>query len=575
MTLAAFVLALTGAKASVEINETNFPDENLRYIATEYDADGNGTLSDDELAQITEINAGDIMNLKGAEHFKNLEFLCLYYGSTENPSIASIDPSLFPKLYRFSLQDCGGVTALDFSKNPLLTDFEMLRCTNTSSVILPASVEEIVLDGMTKLTTLSVSQLPNLRMFHMSNCGITDLNFSANHALSSVVVTGYEDQKQVLNSLNLEKCNGLENIDIRYTTIKTLTMKHLPYVRTLMLLYNDVTSTTIEDCAEFNDITCDQNVLGTLYLTNNPLLQVVNTENNYLQVLIADNCPMLGSVKAFNNQLMWLDLKDVKKQESIEESMLQIDNQTPSKVAYKLSPTEVGLLVHERFDVERVLNLKANGKSVTPAWSTIDGKQYFVFSNDGASAESLVGQKTTYEYETKWPYAWQDGNSKGNNLPVTLNVTKVEKLPSWIKLSSAETLTGEVGGTLMPPTVTRSDKYDGKLTWTSSNEDVVKVNADTGELTIVGPGKATITVAGAETDYRTAPASVSYQVIIYALGDANADGKVDANDIVAIVDCLMGKPSASFIMKAADVNKDNKVDIADIIQIANTIIGTK
>ena len=59
-------------------------------------------------------------------------------------------------------------------------------------------------------------------------------------------------------------------------------------------------------------------------------------------------------------------------------------------------------------------------------------------------------------------------------------------------------------------------------------------------------------------------------MIIYALGDANADGKVDANDIVAIVDCLMGKPSASFIMKAADVNKDNKVDIADIIQIANT-----
>ena len=575
MTLAAFVLALTGAKASVEINETNFPDENLRYIATEYDADGNGTLSDDELAQITEINAGDIMNLKGAEHFKNLEFLCLYYGSTENPSIASIDPSLFPKLYRFSLQDCGGVTALDFSKNPLLTDFEMLRCTNTSSVILPASVEEIVLDGMTKLTTLSVSQLPNLRMFHMSNCGITDLNFSANSVLSSVSITGYEDQKQVLNSLNLENCNGLENIDIRYTTIKTLTMKHLPYVRTLMLLYNDVTSTTIEDCAEFNDITCDQNVLGTLYLTNNPLLQVVNTENNYLQVLIADNCPMLGSVKAFNNQLMWLDLKDVKKQESIEESVLQIDNQTPSKVAYKLSPTEVGLLVHERFDVERVLNLKANGKSVTPAWSTIDGKQYFVFSNDGANAESLVGKKTTYEYETKWPYAWQDGNSKGNNLPVTLNVTKVEKLPSWIKLSSSETLTGEVGGTLTPPTVTRSDKYDGKLTWTSSNEDVVKVNADTGELTIVGPGKATITVAGAETDYRTAPASVSYQVIIYALGDANADGKVDANDIVAIVDCLMGKPSASFIMKAADVNKDNKVDIADIIQIANTIIGTK
>ena len=143
--------------------------------------------------------------------------------------------------------------------------------------------------------------------------------------------------------------------------------------------------------------------------------------------------------------------------------------------------------MHERFDVERVLNLVANGKSVEPAWSTIDGKQYFVFSNEGANAEALVGKKTTYEYETKWPYAWTEGNSKDNNLPVSLDVTKVEKLPSWIKLSSTETLKGEVGGTLTPPTVTRSDKYDGKLTYTSSNTDVVTVD-ENGQLTIVGFG---------------------------------------------------------------------------------------
>ena len=187
------------------------------------------------------------------------------------------------------------MTSLDFSNNPLLTNFEMLRCTNTSSVKLPTSVEEIVLDGMTKLTALDVSQLPNLRMFYMSNSGITDLNFSANHALSSVVVTGNEDEKQVLNSVNLTNCDGLENIDIRYTTITTLTMKHLPIVRSLMMLYNDITSTTIEDCAEFNDITCNDNVLGTLCLKDNPLLGTINTEDNQLQVLIADNCPKLGN----------------------------------------------------------------------------------------------------------------------------------------------------------------------------------------------------------------------------------------------------------------------------------------
>ena len=62
--------------------------------------------------------------------------------------------------------------------------------------------------------------------------------------------------------------------------------------------------------------------------------------------------------------------------------------------------------------------------------------------------------------------------------------------------------------------MTRSQDYDGKLTWKSSNENVVKVNVDTGELTVIGAGTAIITISGAETDYRLAPASISYTVII-------------------------------------------------------------
>ena len=64
------------------------------------------------------------------------------------------------------------------------------------------------------------------------------------------------------------------------------------------------------------------------------------------------------------------------------------------------------------------------------------------------------------------------------------------------------------------PTVTRSQDYDGKITFSSSNENVVKVNPDTGELTVVGAGTAIISVKGAETDYRLAPVTKTYTVII-------------------------------------------------------------
>ena len=64
------------------------------------------------------------------------------------------------------------------------------------------------------------------------------------------------------------------------------------------------------------------------------------------------------------------------------------------------------------------------------------------------------------------------------------------------------------------PTVTRSQDYDGKITFSSSNDSVVKVHPDTGELTVVGAGTAIISVSGAETDYRLAPLTKTYTVFI-------------------------------------------------------------
>ena len=572
LSVAALGLMLSSAQASVVINETNFPDENLRNYASQYDEDGNGTLSDAELATITSINAGGILNLKGAEHFTNLEELHLW-GYSEEESIQEIDPSVFPKLYRFSLMDCNGVTALDFSKNTMFTDCELTLCPNVQSLSLPASVKQISLNSTPKLTSLDVSRLPNLIGLWLQHTGITVLDFSNHPAIQAIGIMGGEDVLDQLNSLNLQNCDALENIDIRYTTIRTLTIKHLPIVRTLMMLNNDITTITIDDCTEFNDITCDQNVLGTLYLTNNPELRAINCENNKLHVLIADNCPVLGQVQAFNNRLMWLDLKDVVKGNS-DDNMLRLDNQQPTVQAVKLSPTEVGLRVHERLDVSRVLNLRAKGIAQTPKEVFVDGIRYFVFYDNGPDTPNLVGSDCGYEYDTKWPYPWMEDNSKDNNLPVTLNVTSWTKHQAFIRLSDSR-VEGKYGEPApAAPTVTRSQDYDGKLTWTSSNEDVVKVNAETGELTVVGTGSATITVTGAATDYRLAPAAVSYTIVIsYKAGDVNGDGEIGIGDIVAITNIMAGLETDADIISRGDVNGDNEVGIGDIVSITNIMAG--
>ncbi|MBO5466251.1 MAG: Ig-like domain-containing protein [Prevotella sp.] len=582
LSLAAFVLTLTSAQASVVINETNFPDENLRNYASQYDEDGNGTLSDAELATITIINAGGILNLKGAEHFTNLEELHLW-GYSEEESIREIDPSMFPKLYRFTLGECNGVTALDFSRNTMFETIELSRCSNVQVLSLPASVKEIHLNGTPKLTALDVSRLPNLIGLWLQHTGITDLDFSNHPAIQLVSIQGEEDAVDKMNSLNLQNCATLQNVDIRYTTIKSLSMKHLPIVRTLMMLNNDITTITIDDCEEFNDITCDHNVLGTLSLTNNPQLRAVNCEDNRLQVLIADNCPVLGRVQAFNNRLMWLDLKDVVKG-NVDESTLKLDNQQPTVQAVKLSPTETGLRVHERLDVGRVLNLRAKGIAQTPKEVFVDGIRYFVFYDNGPDTPNLVGSDCGYEYDTRWPYPWQEGNSTDNRLPVTLNVTSWTKHQAFLTLSQNR-VEGRYGEPApAAPTVTRSQDYDGKIMFSSSNEKVVKVNAETGELTVVGAGTAIISVSGAETDYRLAPVTKTYTVWIdkatpvfsfeKAAVTANLGAAVPANKLsVGLYDGEVQYTSSD--EQIATVSQDGVVTALAIGEVTITATGAE
>ena len=101
---------------------------------------------------------------------------------------------------------------------------------------------------------------------------------------------------------------------------------------------------------------------------------------------------------------------------------------------------------------------------------------------------------------------------------------------------------------------------------------MVKVNAETGAVTIVGPGKATITISGAATDYRNAPASISYEVEITApnkSGDINGDGKVNGTDIQKLINFIVDEEEYDPMY---DINGDGKVNGTDIQEIINIIV---
>ena len=61
-------------------------------------------------------------------------------------------------------------------------------------------------------------------------------------------------------------------------------------------------------------------------------------------------------------------------------------------------------------------------------------------------------------------------------------------------------------------------------------------------------------------------------------GDADGNGFVDKDDVLEIVNYLMGKKSDKFNFDGADTNGDNKVNLVDlvaVINIANTPVGAR
>ena len=581
------VLALTGAQAQVAINATNFPDDNFREQVKEaFD-----NIEEDDIisAEEMEANGGhhtfdNVSNLKGIELLTSITELYLV-NYTDEACLRTFDYAL-PNLNTLDIQDqVGELTTVDASKCTNLETF--LAGENPASLStlkLPSGIKYLVLNNAPLIKTFDPKQFSDLRSVAFTGTtGITDLDFSGHKSIQDIGIDGIHDYYQ-LNSLNMANCPLLTNIDIKSSTIKSLTFKSLPEVLSILVDDSDITSMLVDDLAQLGSIEALNNVLGTLTLNNLPAITGLDCHDNKLQTLIIDKCPNMNGIWAENNKLMWLDLTGVKKA-GTDENSLKLNNQYPSVDAYKLSPKEVGILVHERFDASRVKNLEAGGVPVpNPTFAEYDGVKYFVVSTDGANAENLQGWKTTYDYDTKWPYAWMEGNSLNNYLPVNLNVDKLHKLDAWMKFKTTafdEPLVGEVGGDPLvganPDTdIEYSKAYiegEGSVSFASSNKDVVTVDPSSGELTVVGPGTATITISGTATYYRNAPKSISYQVVIASGGDANGDGKTDAMDIVAIVNYLMGNPPAGFTVKAADINKDGKVDAADIVMIVNTILS--
>lgn len=150
------------ANGDVEINETNFKDENFRnYVKDRFDENKDGNLSKDELDKVEKIyiNSHSVSSLKGIEHFKNLTYL----DCNEN-NLTSLDVSKNTKLTSLNCNE-NNLTSLDASKNTKLIYLECSK-NNLTSLDLSKNTKLIYLDCSNQQYNITV--IKGIREFEYS-----------------------------------------------------------------------------------------------------------------------------------------------------------------------------------------------------------------------------------------------------------------------------------------------------------------------------------------------------------------------------------------------------------------------
>ena len=287
-------------KKGIKIDENTFPDENFRaYILKKIDKDGDGYLSETEIAETTSITCADrsISSLKGIEYFVNVQLI-----------------------------DCSGynLTQLDVSKNTALED---LLCSENNLTQLDVSENtalEVLYCSENNLTQLDVSKNTALEHLDCSENNLTQLDVSKN-----IYLLGLDCSENNLTQLDVSKNTVLEKLSCQQNNLTQLDVsKNVWYLNCynnnltqldvsknvkLWDLYcseNNLTQLDISKSVKLRDLSCAKNNLTQLDVSKNTELQDLDCSGNNLTQLDVSENAKLCELKCYNNNISQLDVSN-------------------------------------------------------------------------------------------------------------------------------------------------------------------------------------------------------------------------------------------------------------------------
>lgn len=227
------------------------------YIMTNFDKNKDGEISKEEAEAVTAIEMRDteIASIDGLEYFPNLE---------------SVD---FAK-HR--------LMKVDFSQCPSLKKLNVSQGAGLSSLVLPATLEELSIMQCPILKKINLSVAPNLKNLYASSTGFAVApDLSKNTKLETVGFSRAE-----FTTIDVSKNTELKSLSVGSDMFNSL----------------DVTNNTkLTDLSVTGKIT-------TLDLTKNTQLESLSIENTKIAEIDVTNCPYLRSINFNSTPIEVIDL---------------------------------------------------------------------------------------------------------------------------------------------------------------------------------------------------------------------------------------------------------------------------
>ncbi len=284
----ALVLICALALADVSVNETNFPDEAFRNVVKEFDTDGDGKLSNAEIAAVTSISCSErlIFSLKGIEYFTALEEL-----SCDNNWLTSLDVS---KNTALKMLNCNGnqLTSLDVSKNTALERIECFYNQLTGLNVSNNTALTLLECSNNQLTSLDVSKNTALTWLHCHDNQLTSLNVSNNTTLKSLNCSSNQ-----IRSLDVSKNMALHRLRCEDIQLTSLDVSKNTALEELACDSNQLTSLDVSKNTELGALMCDHNQLTDIRLGTMPNLKRLEVQgNSNLATLDISGCTELKKI---------------------------------------------------------------------------------------------------------------------------------------------------------------------------------------------------------------------------------------------------------------------------------------